>query len=625
MAIKSILGIFSKIAKGDAGEQEVVESITKLLKSPNKEENFFIIPKAQVDDGMTNREVDVILLHPLYGLFVIEVKNWDKLVITEENNPFEQAKEYRNLLLSKIKDEFGKVAINVEFRVIFPQLNYGDARKFFEEHNELTAYKINSFFKEDLQSRENFKRFFKSHTPVLPNKKEFLKIASILVNKEKIKNSEDKIIPIISNDEVIYFDHKQLSILKGYTGGFRIIRGVAGTGKTIILSHFVNNKLNNGALENFLILCFNKKLVNNLNNIFDNHKYKENIKIESLFAFLNIISFDYEKCGINQNTSFADIYKSFESDIALKEFSEKLKIYLQTNPIDYFICDETQDMPAGFMRIIYEQINDCIFFIDEAQKFYTYSMDNISNIFHHEKFEKISMSGRVKNLKNVYRTPSNIAKCAFEILSNDKKLNQYYKKSYYLKDGFLSDINFILEDGKIYKDNWNSFDKLKQLLEEQNDNTIVLTHTKKQVEAINAIVKDIKKESLIKVMTIQSVKGLEASTVIIHNFDNFINTAYKKEKDIFYRKLYVLITRAQKRLFLSIDETKLKDKEIKDILSNLNNYLSDKKLEKENEQIEEYSLANLSKLKPTKEQVKTTGEFLVLGAELFAVIGGLFA
>ncbi|MFX4155719.1 hypothetical protein ACOL23_12350, partial [Aliarcobacter butzleri] len=92
-----------------------------------------------------------------------------------------------------------------------------------------------------------------------------------------------------------------------------------------------------------------------------------------LFAFLNLIKFDSEKCNITKDTSFEEKYKIFESDIALEEFSLKLQEYLKTNPIDYFICDETQDMPAGFMRIIYEQIKDCIFFIDEAQKFYSYS------------------------------------------------------------------------------------------------------------------------------------------------------------------------------------------------------------------------------------------------------------
>ena len=54
------------------------------------------------------------------------------------------------------------------------------------------------------------------------------------------------------------------------------------------------------------------------------------------------------------------------------------------------------------MRIIYEQIKDCIFFIDEAQKFYSYSMNDISNVFHHEKFEKLSMRNNNLNYGQVW-------------------------------------------------------------------------------------------------------------------------------------------------------------------------------------------------------------------------------
>lgn len=624
--MKSVLGLFSKIAKGNQGETLVLESITKLLRNnDNKETNFFIIPKVQIEDGSTSREMDIVLLHPLFGLFIIEVKNWDKLLITKENNPFEQAKEYKNLLLSKIKDEFGKIAINVEFRVIFPKLTYDDAKEFFIENKHLTAYKQHSFFKEDLQTKENFKRFFSSLSPTLTNKKEFLKIASLLIDKEKIKNSEDKIIPIISNDEILYFDHKQLSVLNGYTDGFRIIRGVAGTGKTIILSHFINNKVNNGEVEKFLILCFNKRLVENINTIFENNIHKTSINIHSLFAFLNLIKFDFEKCKIKNETSFEEKYRIFETDIALEEFSSKFKEYLKINPIDYFICDETQDMPAGFMRIIYEQIRDCIFFIDEAQKFYSYSMNDISNVFHHEKFEKLSMQGRVKNLKNVYRTPSNIAKCAFEILSNDDKLNQYYKKSYYLKDSFLNDINFVLEEGKIFVDNWNDLENLKDILKKQVQETIVLTPFKSQVEIIENLIKSINKQDLIKVMTIQSVKGLEAKNILVMNFDSYLSKCIEAEKDIFYRKLYVILTRAQNELYISIDEHKIKDdasKKIFDVLikhKTTNNQITIKVEE------EKFKLANLSKIVSKKDELKKTGEIVVLGAELFSIIAGLFA
>lgn len=449
--MKSILGIFSKISKGNLGEAQVLETMINLLKNGNNESNFFLIPRVQIKDFSSSKEIDLVLLHPLYGLYIIEVKNWNKLIITEENNPFIQAKEYKSLLLSQIKNEFGKVAINIEYRVVFPNISHVEAKEFFLENKNLEAYKPHAFFKDDLISKENFKRFFNSSFSVIPNKKEFLKIASLIVDKDKLKNSENKILPIISQDEIIYFDYTQLSILNGYDGDFKIIRGVAGTGKTIILSHFVNNRLNTGVAENFLILCFNKKLIENLNTIFLDNEYKKHIKIFSLFSFLSLINFDFEKVEITNRQDFEKMYESFETNISLDEFKTKLKIFLQKNPIDYFICDETQDMPAGFMRIIYEEIKDCIFFIDEAQKFYTYSMNDISSIFNHPKFEKIDMRGKVKNLKNVYRTPSNIAKCAFEILSNDEKLNKYYKKSaFYLKNDFLTDINFILEDGKIW-------------------------------------------------------------------------------------------------------------------------------------------------------------------------------
>lgn len=622
--MKSILKLFSKISKGNLGEEQVLETMINLLKNGSNESNFFIIPKVQITDLAASKEIDIVLLHPLYGLYIIEVKNWNKLIITEENNPFNQAKEYKNLLLSKIKDEFGKVAINIEYRVVFPTISTQEAKEFFLENKNLEAYKNHAFFKEDLISKENFKRFFNSSFSVIPNKKEFLKIASLIVDKEKIKNNENKILPIISQDEVIYFDYTQLSVLNGYNGDFKIIRGVAGTGKTIILSHFVNNKLNTGVAENFLILCFNKKLVENLNNIFIDNEHKNNIKISSLFSFLNFINFDYEKVGILDKKDFQKIYENFETDVSLDEFRTKLKIFLQKNPIDYFICDETQDMPAGFMRIIYEEIKDCIFFIDEAQKFYTYSMNDISNIFNHPKFEKIDMRGKVKNLKNVYRTPSNIAKCAFEILSNDEKLNKYYKRSaFYLKNDFLTDINFVLEDGNIILDNWNNFQDLKTLLEKQTQDTIVLTYTTKQVEAITNIIKSINKDEIIKAMTIQSVKGLEAQNIIIHNFDMFLNQSLKYEKDIFYRKLYVLLTRAQKNLYISYDEKILNDEISKNIIKIIEKNQSLFKEEIAEEK--EHKLANLTKLKPTKEQVKTTGEFIVLGAELFAVIGGLFS
>ena len=56
----------------------------------------------------------------------------------------------------------------------------------------------------------------------------------------------------------------------------------------------------------------------------------------------------------------------------------------------------------------------------------------------------------------------------------------------------------------------------------------------------------------IEVLTIQSIKGLEAQNVIIHTFLPFLQTIYKNEMALFYRKIYVLLTRSRENLYISL-------------------------------------------------------------------------
>jgi hypothetical protein len=632
------LKIFSKIYKGNEGEAAVLASIAKLLNvNETGEENYFLIPKSTLKDFNGSREVDLLLLHPTLGLYAIEVKNWKSLDhIDSKNNPFEQANIYQDLLLSILKDKFNTIPINIEYRVVFPDITMAEGDAFFKNNPYYENYRNHTFFKEHLEDKDIFKRFFNASNSAIPNKKTFLKIASLLVPTDKLKNNEEKIIPVITKNEILFFDQKQLSILNGYTGGFRIIRGVAGTGKTVILTNFVNNRLQEDSSERFLIVCFNRNLVEATKQSFGEEFKKKSIAIFSIIELIDRIGFDYEKAGIDKSEkpSIDKLYEFFETDEALAEFREKLRLRLQKKPIDYFLCDETQDMPAGFMRIIYEEINDCIFFIDEAQRFYPYTMEHISDVFHHPKFKKISMQGRVKNLKNVYRTPSNIAHTAFEILSHDKSLNDYYKRSYYLKDGFTKDINMVLEDGKLEVGKWDTFDALKKLLLTlpKDEESVVLAYTKKSLDSIKSIIKSIEAEDHISAMTMQSVKGLESQNVIIHNFGRFIHNNVKHDNPILYRQLYVLLTRAQESIYLSIDNSddlmKLeKTKQIYDILLDASRIVGKNASVNVDTKIYESKNNNLklAKLRPALRDVKEGTELVVAASELFAIIGGLFA
>jgi len=228
------------------------------------------------------------------------------------------------------------------------------------------------------------------------------------------------------------------------------------------------------------------------------------------------------------------------------------------------------------------------------------------------------MTGHIKNLKNVYRTPSNIAKCAFEILAEDNALNDYYKKSHYLSNGFLSDINFILDDGSLNIGNWDDANKLRELLGNQKDECILLTPFKGEVQRLEGIVASLGKSDAVKVMTMQSIKGLEAKSVILYNFDEFLRQSLKYDTEIFYRKIYVLLTRALENIYISVGDLKdEEDERVRKVLSILEKYKIQKSIVRDEDKI------TLAKLGPIMEKGKIAVDAAVIAKDIFSLVAGL--
>lgn len=132
----------------------------------------------------------------------------------------------------------------------------------------------------------------------------------------------------------------------------------------------------------------------------------------------------------------------------------------------------------------------------------------------------------------------------------------------------------------------------------------------------------------IEVLTIQSIKGLEAQNVIIHNFLPFLQTIYKNERALFYRKIYVLLTRSRENVYISLPKNldeNLPD-EIKQVVEIIKKYATiTQDLPPKNEQIKEKSSLKLASIKPVLRDVKDGAELVVAGSQLFAIIAGLFA
>ena len=614
--------------KGKNGEKEVIKKLKMHLdKSSN---NYYLLSNVALKDISSSKDIDVLLVHPIFGIFIIEVKNYKKIDEIALKNPFKQANEYQDMMLTLINSKLGNV-INIDYKVAFPSISKYEAIEYMK-NSGYGAYINHSIFKEDL---EDLSEFFKTTNNKVPSKEEFLKIVSLLVPKPEQK---DDIVPILTKDEVLFFDYKQLSVLNGYRSGLRVIRGVAGTGKTIILINFIKNILREEK-KKFLVLCFNKKLANNLKK----ELKSQNVEVYSLFELLKEIGFNFEgkivgkcpkcegelivrkgkygefiscknfpNCKYNAKLTPDKKYLILENEV--DELMEKFKKFQRKKQFDYFLSDETQDFPAVFTRIIIENIKNSILFIDEAQKIYPYTMDSIRDVLWHPKFGKYPHGGgNFRNLYNVYRTPSNISKCAFEILSLDKNIGKYYKSVNFIKNDFVDDIKFVLEEGEFLVDNFNDLDELKELVDKIKGDKLILSFKNDDVEEIERKLK-------LQAMPMASVKGLEAENVIIHNFEEFLNVASKN--DIFYRQVYVLLTRSKKNIYISINEKELiRNEKIDNILNVLNSY--------SNSVIEEIAhskVENNTKLieKIDKEKLDLGKNVLIAGLEIFGAMAGFF-
>lgn len=128
MGIINIEKFLAKYLKGEAGEKIVIKSLISILQHSN--ENYYLIPKAKFQNANIIYEIDILLIHPMLGIYIIEVKNWKSLDNIDENNsPFNQASKYKNIILSVLNENFNRTPINVEMRAIFPNISKSDTKE----------------------------------------------------------------------------------------------------------------------------------------------------------------------------------------------------------------------------------------------------------------------------------------------------------------------------------------------------------------------------------------------------------------------------------------------------------------------------------------------------------------
>ena len=586
-----------------SGERKVYQLFEHTFKSENA--IIWHEPKA------LNRYTDFIIWLPEHGLLVIEVKDWSKDRF-ETLNPdtftgrFYNKNDYKVVLVKNPESQVRKCMLNIlnEFKkssiflqnsgpykgnikfpitscVIYTELKQSDADSIGLSLPSIsTVHK--TIFKDDLRLVAENKIF---------KQKLINAFKDVTFPFEKLSYAEEKFLRYmifpeirvneftqdelftIKPQEIKALDLSQESIAKNIGDGHRILKGVAGSGKTLVLACRAKYLKTIYPDYKILVVCYNNSLCNHLRQMFGDD-FNEKIEVLNFHSLVKSVT--NTKLFILKNEKQAE-YNSRVGNILIDHL-EQNKID-QANLYDAILIDEGQDFAQewiiGLSKLVKAETNNILFCYDPAQ-----------NIFNRKKPSWRSVGLQVQGKKPVellkcYRNTKEILDVAKEFL-NPQLLDNLQDSDEY--DRVLDPDTDECQTGEypsIYHENdvRNLADliarKIRQLLKsnmaardiavlqvKSAEYDIFVAALKEKLTAycpdveLDFIFSSADKKALnlqknsIKIMNVESSKGLEFPHVFFIGLDYMPRLGENRDVDSERKLAYVGMTRAQNKLFI---------------------------------------------------------------------------
>lgn len=532
---------------------------------------------------------DFVILSPLHGILIVEVKDYsernlkstpktgkwerledEKLILID--NPFDQLYQYWRA----IKDRIGychfpeEVYIPITRLVAFSQISENSYAA--GGIRALTPSKIHVCFKETLKRNDNFEEFLINVIPVNAN-----------ISEEQFKLLRANIIPTCRlpdlkqtdlleyysiEDRIKLLDNGQERLARKMGEGHRLIFGVAGSGKTVLLIARARILALRHPNWKILVLCYNKRLKMLLFHLLNPQDYDADITINNYHAWARsyILSADNEYSRLyleaEQKARRENQFDKFFNEIVPNLLTEMLTA-LGDDKITYdaILIDEAQDFEEQWFKSIMLVLNT------KADSLLI-TCDGLQGIYARKRFTWSSVGikarGRVRRFQKSYRTPIEIGFVAQETLPlTIKELIGKF-------DEFLATEEFIGTHGifefiisRTRDEEYRKLaEKIRNLLKSPQEILVLFKYNmeKRNYEHIffdylkrldinwkDLMDYDYKTPGLL-IGTLHGTKGLEADTIIIPE----VNT-YKSDQD--RQLLYVGMTRTKKKLILSANES----------------------------------------------------------------------
>jgi hypothetical protein len=564
--------------------------------------------------GTRDRKPDFMILHPEYGIIIVEVKDWDEHSILEVSprsirlrsssgnrmeqlNPETKCKRYVEDAIEKLEvdrslvDQRDRLKFQVAYFVAFPNLTEAHFTKsklaeVMRRDNVLCSDQITDIaqFSKILSSR-----LMKLEHPLTADMISAIRrrlrdeitidnptsLGSGLIPSAPVNGSVKVSVEIAP--DVFAVDLEQESLAKDMGDGPRLLRGMAGTGKTLIMLIRAKILASNAESRNIpiriLILCWNISLANYMRQALE----RLQIPLKNPSSIRVVHFMEFARKLVSDHKEVAKFPKATEIDFEI-QVSQRLS-ELEIRPeekYDYIFVDEAQDFRDDWMRFLFANM---VRGEDPKTRNFVVAADDAQRVYKSRNFTwkalGIPFAGgdRSKILRKVYRNSARVWAFAAFILG---QIKEYYdgdaKLAFAPKRGVdprivecasieeqlskcVEEIRSVAEAGYswrnvliLYHRNKTSsgLPIVQMLIERLFQEKIPCEWITESNEAKNTF--DWTKDS-VKISTALSAKGMDAPKVIIINTEDFGSAVALEDHD--ERKLlYVAITRAREEVVL---------------------------------------------------------------------------
>jgi hypothetical protein len=549
--------------------------------------------------GQSMRHPDFVVLHPKRGLLVLEVKDWkldtiqsitksDVSLLTDKGlkhtaNPLEQARQYAHAVVNVLEKDpqlvfssgrmQGKLQFPWAYGVVLTNISrkqFGstDLGEVLESHrvicqDEMVESAEMEAFQKRLWDMFTVGGFGNLGLPQIDRVRWHMFPEIRLPAKQGGLFDEVEAESAELPDILRVMDLQQEQLARSMGEGHRVIHGVAGSGKTLILGYRAEY-LAKVCTKPILILCYNKALAKRLEHWMQEKGVADKVIVQNFHAWcyrqLTAYNVGLPNSGANKDRFCDDMV-----DKVIRGVDHKL---IPSGQYEAVLIDEGHDFKPEWFKLVVQMVdphtNSLLVLYDDAQSIYdTGEKRNFSF-----KSVGVQAQGRTTVLKINYRNTQEIlefaARFAKELLTPTEaeedgvprllpisggqrgpkplliKLPTLKEEAKYIVEQFKS----AHRDGTAWKDmavlyrNWNPVGKL---INDAFAAAGIPITGHKNIEFGD-------KQDTVKLITFHSSKGLEFPLVAIPGVS--IASGDDKAIEDEARLLYVAMTRATKELLV---------------------------------------------------------------------------